>query len=237
MRLDKFLSDMGICSRTESKRAARAGSVTVNGVAVRDSSAHIDPENDDIAYLGEKITYAKHTYIMMNKPDGVLSATEDGAGKTVLDLLPEKYAKMGLFPCGRLDKNTLGLLILTNDGKTAHDLLSPSKHVEKTYYFRCETPLSDSDCDLLCRGVDIGEKHSTREAELVLDSRTEGRITVVEGKFHQIKRMFAAVGNKITYLERVSFGGITLDETLSRGEWRELTESEISTLRRENEGG
>ena len=223
---------MGVCSRTESKRAARAGNIAVNGISVRDTSVHIDPETDEVTYLGERVTYAEYTYIMMNKPDGVLSATEDGAGKTVLDLLPEKYAKMGLFPCGRLDKNTLGLLILTNDGKTAHDLLSPSKHVEKTYLFECETPLSDSDCDLLCRGVDIGEKRSTREATLALDSRTRGEITVVEGKFHQIKRMFAAVGNKITYLERISFGGIPLDKGLARGEWRELTAEEISLLRR-----
>ena len=232
MRLDKFLSDMGVCSRTECKRASRAGNITVNGAVARDTSAHVDPEKDEVVYFGEKIAYAKFTYIMMNKPDGVLSATEDGAGKTVLDLLPEKYAKMGLFPCGRLDKNTLGLLILTNDGKLAHDLLSPSKHAEKTYLFECETPLSDSDCMTLCRGVDIGEKRSTREADLALDSRTRGRITVVEGKFHQIKRMFNAVGNKITYLERVSFGGIPLDTSLGRGEWRELTESEIQTLRR-----
>ena len=234
MRLDKFLSDMGVCSRADAKRAARAGNITVGGAVVRDTSTHIDPERDEVVFCGERIAYAEFTYIMMNKPDGVLSATEDGAGKTVLDLLPEKYAKMGLFPCGRLDKNTLGLLILTNDGKLAHDLLSPSKHVEKTYLFECETPLSDSDCMTLCRGVDIGEKHSTREADLQLDSRTSGRITVVEGKFHQIKRMFAAIGNKITYLERVSFGGIELDKTLPRGEWRELTVEEVSTLRREN---
>lgn len=235
MRLDKFLSDMGVCSRTEAKRAARAGNIAVNGISVRDTSVHIDPETDEVTYLGERVTYAEYTYIMMNKPDGVLSATEDGAGKTVLDLLPEKYAKMGLFPCGRLDKNTLGLLILTNDGKTAHDLLSPSKHVEKTYLFECETPLSDSDCDLLCRGVDIGEKRSTREATLALDSRTRGEITVVEGKFHQIKRMFSAVGNKITYLERISFGGIPLDKGLACGEWRELTDDEIAVLRCEKE--
>lgn len=237
VRLDKFLSDMGVCSRTECKRAAKAGKITVGGAIARDTSAHIDPEKDEVVFSGERIAYAKFTYIMMNKPDGVLSATEDGAGKTVLDLLPEKYAKIGLFPCGRLDKNTLGLLILMSDGKLAHDLLSPSKHVEKTYLFECETPLSDADCDLLCRGVDIGEKRSTREAELQLESRTRGTITVVEGKFHQIKRMFSAVGNKITYLERVSFGGIKLDRTLRRGEWRELTAEEISTLRRENEGG
>ena len=167
---------------------------------------------------------------MMNKPDGVLSATEDGAGKTVLDLLPEKYAKMELFPCGRLDKNTLGLLILTNDGKLAHELLSPSKHVEKTYLFECENPLSDSDCMTLCRGVDIGEKRSTREAELLLDSRTRGRITVVEGKFHQIKRMFGALGKPVVELRRLRFGPLSLDEALRPGDYRELNDEEIAAL-------
>ena len=230
MRLDRFLSEMGICSRTDAKRAARAGTVLVNGVPEADTSVHVDPEKDDVVYAGVHVAYQKYVYIMMNKPDGVLSATEDGAGKTVLDLLPEKYGKMGLFPCGRLDKNTLGLLILTNDGKTAHELLSPSKHVEKTYLFECERPLSDSDAASLEKGVDIGEKSSTRPAKVALETSTRGKITVVEGKFHQIKRMFASIGNKITYLERVSFGGIPLDTSLSRGEWRELDESEIKTL-------
>ena len=230
MRLDRFLSEMGICSRTDAKRAVRAGTVLVNGVAAKDASAHIDPERDEITYCGARISYRKFVYIMMNKPDGVLSATEDGAGTTVLDLLPDKYKKMGLFPCGRLDKNTLGLLIITNDGKTAHELLSPSKHAEKTYLFECENPLSPADVSVLEAGVDIGEKSSTRPAKVELEESTRGRITVVEGKFHQIKRMFASIGNKITYLERVSFGGIPLDTSLSRGEWRELDESEIKTL-------
>lgn len=230
MRIDKFLSDMGVCSRTEAKKAAKENAVRVNGAPVRDTATHIDPEKDEISYRGDVIRFEKNVYIMMNKPDGVLSATEDGYGETVLDLLPEKYRKMGLFPCGRLDKNTLGLLIITNDGKTAHELLSPSKHVQKTYLFECASPLCESDCELLRRGVDIGEKSSTRPAEVELESSTRGKITVVEGKYHQIKRMFGAVGNEITYLERISFGGIPLDASLSRGEWRELDESEIKTL-------
>lgn len=230
MRLDKFLSDMGVATRSESKKSAKAGKITVDGKTITDTSTHIDPNKNVITYYGEKISYEEFTYIMLNKPDGVLSATEDGAGMTVLDLLPEKYSKMGLFPCGRLDKNTLGLLLLTNNGQLAHELLSPSKHVSKKYLFECETPLSESDVQTLCKGVDIGEKSSTKEAEVELYSKTRGTITVVEGKFHQIKRMFRAVDNKITYLERIEFAGIPLDTNLARGEWRVLHDHEVSTL-------
>ena len=230
MRLDRFLSETGVCSRTEAKRAARAGAITVDGKVISDTSIHVDPESAQICFGGAPVLYRRFVYIMLNKPDGVLSATEDGEGETVLDLLPEKYKKMGLFPCGRLDKNTLGLLILTNDGKSAHELLSPSKHAEKTYLFECEKPLSPNDVRVLEDGVDIGEKSSTLPARVETESSTRGKITVYEGKFHQIKRMFGAIGNKITYLERISFGGIPLDASLSRGEWRELDDTEIKTL-------
>ena len=230
MRLDKFLSETGTASRTESKKAARFGGVTVNGVAVRDLSVHIDPEKDRISYMDGPVLYRKYVYIMMNKPDGVISSTEDGNEKTVLDLLPDKYKKMDIFPCGRLDKNTLGLLILTNNGALAHRLLSPKCHVEKTYRFECERPLTPDDVELLCRGVDIGEKSSTRPATVQLYSERSGEISVTEGKFHQIKRMFQAVCNKITYLERIRFADLSLDETLARGEWRELTRMETIVL-------
>lgn len=230
MRLDKFLSETGTASRSESKKAARFGGVTVNGVAVKDLSVHIDPEKDAVSYMDSPVVYRKYIYIMMNKPDGVISATEDGSEKTVLDLLPEKYRKMDIFPCGRLDKNTLGLLILTNNGALAHRLLSPKCHVEKTYRFECERPLTDADCELLCKGVDIGEKSSTQPAKLNLFSDRSGEISVTEGKFHQIKRMFQAVCNKITYLERVKFADIPLDAALARGEWRELTAEETAAL-------
>ena len=230
MRLDKFLSETGTATRSESKKAARFGGVALNGVTVRDLSVHIDPESDRVTYMGNPIVYQKNIYIMMNKPDGVISATEDGNEKTVLELLPEKYRKMEIFPCGRLDKNTLGLLILTNNGALAHRLLSPKCHVEKTYRFECERPLTDSDVELLCKGVDIGEKSSTRPATVSLTSNRSGEISVTEGKFHQIKRMFQAVCNKITYLERVRFADLTLDESLARGEWRELTADETAIL-------
>ena len=230
MRLDKFLSETGTATRSESKKAARFGGVTLNGVTVRDLSVHIDPENDHVTYMGNPIVYQKNIYIMMNKPDGVISATEDGNEKTVLELLPEKYRKMEIFPCGRLDKNTLGLLILTNNGALAHRLLSPKCHVEKTYRFECERPLTDSDVELLCKGVDIGEKSSTQPAKVSLTSSRSGEISVTEGKFHQIKRMFQAVCNKITYLERIRFADIPLDTALARGEWRELTKEETDIL-------
>lgn len=230
MRLDKFLSETGTASRSESKKAARSGGVTVNGVAAKDLSVHIDPEKDRITYMDVPVVYQKYIYIMMNKPDGVISSTEDGNDRTVLDLLPEKYRKMDIFPCGRLDKNTLGLLILTNNGALAHRLLSPRCHVEKTYRFECERPLTEDDVSLLCKGVDIGEKSSTRPATVSLTSSRSGEISVTEGKFHQIKRMFQAVCNKITYLERVRFADLTLDESLARGEWRELTAEETAIL-------
>lgn len=230
MRLDKFLSETGTATRSESKKAARSGGVVLNGVAVRDLSVHMDPENDRVTYMGSPVIYQKNIYIMMNKPDGVISATDDGNEATVLDLLPEKYKKMEIFPCGRLDKNTLGLLILTNNGALAHRLLSPKCHVEKTYRFECERPLTDGDVELLCKGVDIGEKSSTQPAKVLLTSSRSGEISVTEGKFHQIKRMFQAVCNKITYLERIRFADIPLDESLARGEWRELTEEEREIL-------
>ena len=137
MRLDKFLSETGTASRSESKKAARSGGVTVNGVAAKDLSVHIDPEKDRITYMDVPVVYQKYIYIMMNKPDGVISSTEDGNDRTVLDLLPEKYRKMDIFPCGRLDKNTVGLMLLTNNGELSHRILSPKNHVEKKYYFRC----------------------------------------------------------------------------------------------------
>ena len=230
MRLDKFLSETGTASRSESRRAARTGGISVNGSPVFDVSVHISPEQDVIAYRGQIIRYRKYIYLMLNKPEGVISATEDAAERTVLDLLPETYKKAGLFPCGRLDKNTTGLLILTNNGALTHKLLSPKNHVEKTYRFACEKPLSGTDHARLEDGVDIGEVHPTSPAVLTLFSDRTGEITVTEGKFHQIKRMFEAVNNRIILLERISFAGIPLDPSLSRGGFRELTGKEFAIL-------
>ena len=232
MRLDKFLSETGTASRSESRKAARTGGISVNGTAVHDTAVHIDPEQDEIFFMGSRIVYRKSIYLMLNKPEGVVSATDDGTERTVLDLLPGKYRKMGLFPCGRLDKNTTGLLILTNNGALAHRLLSPKCHVEKTYRFTCERPLTDADCELLRRGVNIGEKSSTLPAKLTLSSDRSGEITVTEGKYHQIKRMFGVYGAGVNALHRDAIGGLALDPALAPGQWRELSDEEVAKITR-----
>ncbi len=227
MRIDKLLTTTGKASRSEAAKAAKRGEIVVNGLPVKRADIHIDPEADEIVFRGERVVYKEFVYIMLNKPEGYVSATDDPKEKTVLELLPEKYAKLGLFPCGRLDKNTLGLIILTNDGVGAHRVLSPKHHVGKTYRFECENKLEDSDIERLANGITLEDGYVTRDAVINADDGgISGEITITEGKYHQIKRMFAAVDNKITYLERISFGHIKLDRTLSRGEWRELTGDE-----------
>ena len=231
MRIDKFLSNMGIATRTESSKAARQGGILVNGAVVKKADLHIDPEKDVVTYLGRKIEYRKYTYILMNKPDGVVSATEDGRDKTVIDLLPEELQKLNLFPCGRLDKHTLGLVMLTDDGDLAHRLLSPKHHVKKKYYFESKFPLTDDEISYLEKGATLEDGYVTKPSEIELfEDKKSGHITLVEGKYHQIKRMLESVNNKITYLERITFGPLVLDENLERGEWRFLTENEIKGL-------
>ena len=227
MRIDKILTTVGAASRTDAAKAAKRGEISVNGAVVRRADIHIDPEKDVLVFRGEKIVYKEFVYLLLNKPEGYVSATDDPREKTVLDLVPEKYAKLGLFPCGRLDKNTLGLVILTNDGEGAHRVLSPKHHVEKKYRFECESEVSEADSARLKNGITLDDGYVTKDAKLTLDEGARsGIITLTEGKYHQIKRMFAAVDNKITYLERISFGGIVLDASLERGEWRELTPEE-----------
>ena len=233
MRIDKFLSNMGIASRTESSKAARQGGILVNGVPVKKSDAHINPEKDVITYCGRIIEYRKYTYILMNKPDGVVSATEDGRDKTVIDLLPEELQKLNLFPCGRLDKHTLGLVMLTDDGDLAHRLLSPKHHVKKRYFFESKFPLNESEIEYLEKGATLEDGYVTKPSQIELfEDKKSGYITLVEGKYHQIKRMLESVNNKITYLERVTFGPLSLDEDLERGQWRFLTKDEIQELER-----
>lgn len=229
MRVDKFLSEMGKASRTESAKLAKSGKITVNGVIIKKADIHIDPYKDEVKLLGQVVSYKKYTYIMMNKPEGYVSATEDGREKTVLDLLNDEERKKDLFPCGRLDKNTLGLVILTNDGEGAHRLLSPKHHVSKVYHFKSKLPIFEQDIIALEQGVDIGG-YVTKPCKISLASDTEGEIILTEGKYHQIKRMLEAIGNKITYLERISFGEIALDPKLARGEWRHLTIEEENLL-------
>ena len=225
MRLDKFISMLGKATRSEAGKLIRAGKATVNGIAQKAPDYKIDPEKDTVTLLGEVLTYKKYTYIMLNKPEGYVSATEDPNEKTVLDLVSPEDRRRGLFPCGRLDKNTLGLVILTNDGEGAHRVLSPKHHVSKVYKFISRDPVCENDVKALEGGVDIGG-YLTKPCKIKMTTENEGEITLTEGKYHQIKRMLEAVNNKITYLERISFGSIALDPALKRGEWRYLTPNE-----------
>lgn len=231
MRLDKFLSETGTLSRSESGRAVRAGKITVNGRAAKSPSEQIDPERDEISFAGEHITYRRFTYILLNKPDGYVSATEDGREKTVIELLPEKLQKLALFPCGRLDKHTLGLMLLTNDGQLAHDLLSPRHHVAKQYRFSVKFPLTAEEVRHLEQGTVLDDGYETKPSQIELDEGGKsGTITLIEGKYHQIKRMMESVHNQITSLERITFGPLVLEDGMTRGEWRYLTETEEAAL-------
>lgn len=233
MRLDKFLSECGICSRSESKIFIKKGMITVNGKKAAKGEEKIDPDNDEIMFKGQKITYSKFEYYMLNKPAGVVSATEDKNDKTVIDLVPKPHAK-DIFPVGRLDKDTEGLLIITNDGETAHRLLSPKKHVDKTYFVRTSGgEIGTEEVEKLENGVDIGEEKLTLPAEIEILKNgeiSESLLTIREGKFHQVKRMFKAVGREVIYLKRISMGNIKLDESLEKGECRKLSEDEIKII-------
>ena len=229
MRLDKFIVESGLASRSEVAKVAKNGGVAVNGQIVRRASGHIDPTTDTVTFLGREVIWREFTYVMLNKPDGYVSATDDLLNPTVLTLLPDELQKIGLFPCGRLDKNTLGLMILTNNGPLAHKLLAPKNHVSKKYRFTVKFPISEADRLELEAGVDIGG-YMTAPCTVEMIDEKNGYITLTEGKYHQIKLMAEAVHNQITYLERVTFGPILLDESLERGQWRYLTEEEEKAL-------
>ena len=231
MRIDKFLGLTGQATRTEAKKLIRSGAVTVNGVAVRNADAKLDPDTDRVLLCGKEVIYRKYTYILMNKPQGVVSATEDGRDKTVIDLLPNDIRKTDLFPCGRLDKNTLGLMLITDNGELAHRLLSPKSHVKKRYFFKSKFPITKAEAARFEKGLTLEDGYETKPAEIELfGNGDEGIITLVEGKYHQIKRMLEALDNKITYLERISFGPLCLDEDIEAGQWRYLTDEEIAAL-------
>lgn len=234
MRIDKFLSETGVLSRKESGKAIRSGRLSVNGEAVKKPEIHIDPEKDIISLDGNVIKYKKFVYLIMNKPQGYVSATDDPKEKTVLDLLPERERKLGLFPCGRLDKNTTGLVMLTNDGILAHKLLAPKTHVEKEYYFEVKFPLSQDDIEKLENGVDIGG-YTTAPCKVIKQGERCANIILTEGKYHQIKLMLGAVHNQVMKLKRIRFDMLLLDEnTLCEGQWRYLTDDEEKQLKREN---
>ena len=236
MRLDRLLGLCGCCSRADAKRAVRSKNVSVNGVTAKNSDMQVDPNTDEITYFGKRVVYREYSYIMLNKPQGVVSATEDGRDTTVLDLLPDGVRNDRMFPCGRLDKNTLGLMLITDNGDLAHELLAPKSHVSKRYRFEAEHPLTQEEAGRFENGLVLEDGYETLPAKIELDDDGKsGVITLVEGKYHQIKRMLVSLDNKITYLERITFGPLTLDESLKRGEWRYLTDDEVDALKTHKE--
>lgn len=233
MRLDKFLANMGYGSRKEVKKLLKTGAVSINDHVVKDAKIHLDEKKDKIIVNGQEVVFKPFIYLMMNKPQGVISATEDGQDKTVVDLLELGDARYEPFPVGRLDKDTEGFVLLTNNGKLSHELLSPKKHVPKTYYARIEGYVTKEDIIKFKEGVILDDGYQTKPGELVIlesGEISEIELTITEGKFHQVKRMFIAVGKKVVYLKRLSIGPLKLDSALQLGEYRELTEEEIEML-------
>lgn len=234
-RIDKILSNFGFGTRREIKQLVKCGEIKVDGSIIKDSGIHVDPKNSIIEVSGELLKYREFIYVMMNKPQGVISATYDSKLKTVIDILPEEFKCFGLFPAGRLDIDTEGLLLMTNDGLLAHEILSPKKHVSKRYYALIEGCVTDKDSALFREGVVLDDGYRTLPSELyILESSDMSQIEIViyEGKFHQIKRMFEAVDKKVRYLKRIEMGLLKLDETLKAGECRELETEEVSLLKK-----
>ncbi|WP_147532667.1 pseudouridine synthase [Bacillus marasmi] len=233
MRIDKMLANLGFGSRKEVKQLLKSGAVKINDGVIKDAKQHVDTDNDIVTLNGEVIEYRQYIYLMMNKPPGVISATEDTRDETVIDLLEMNDAVYEPFPVGRLDKDTEGLLLLTNDGQLAHQLLSPKKHVPKMYYAVIDGVVTEEDVEAFKKGVTLDDGYFTKPGELsILKSgiRSEIELTITEGKFHQVKRMFQAVGKRVVYLKRMTMGPLKLDEELELGEYRELTEDEIEQL-------
>ena len=232
MRLDKLLSNMGFGSRKEVGKMLKKGVVRVNGETVKAAATHIDTEKDNVTLLGERVVYKEFIYLMMNKSQGILSATEDSRDETVIDLLDEEERHFKPFPVGRLDKDTEGFLLLSNDGKLAHNLLSPKKGVPKTYYAHVEGVVTEEDREDFARGVMLDDGYVTKPGKLrilVSAELSEVELTITEGKFHQVKRMFEAVGKKVVYLKRLSMGPLVLDDELPLGAYRELTDDRTRT--------
>ena len=233
MRLDKYLAEAGAGTRSEVKQLIRKTLVTVQGEVCVNPEQKVDPETDVVLLRGKPLSYSRFHYYMLNKPAGVVSATEDPRQKTVLDLLgPE--AGRNLFPVGRLDKDTEGLLLITDDGVLAHQLLSPKKHVDKTYLLTADGVVTPEDAERLEQGIDIGDEKPTLPARVsILESGPVSRVTIViqEGRYHQVKRMFEVVGKPVLTLKRLSMGPLSLDETLAPGDFRALTEEELAALK------
>lgn len=236
-RLDKVLSNLGYGSRKEIKSMVKDGIVKIDGKVVKDSALSIDPEKNEIYIGDEKVLYRKFIYLMMNKPAGVVSATFDNYDKTVIDLLDVEHAVFEPFPVGRLDKDTVGFLLLTNDGELNHRLISPKWHVDKLYYARIDKPVGEEDVKAFKEGITLDDGYKCLPAGLeIINSGEDGaevHVTLQEGKFHQVKRMFQSLDKKVVYLKRAAFGPLTLDESLEEGEYRELSEEELNKLKTE----
>ena len=233
MRVDKLLSNVGVASRAELKKYCKQGLISVNGKVINNPGVQVDSESDDIRFNGEKIVYREFVYIMLNKPDGYISATFDKYDPIVLDLIDQSYLVFEPFPVGRLDKDTEGLLVLTNDGQLAHRVLSPKKHVPKTYYAKIQGKVTEEDILAFEKGVILDDGYETMPSQLKIlksDDMSEIELTIHEGKFHQVKRMFESVGKEEVYLKRLSMGKLKLDESLKLGEYRELTEEEVKLI-------
>lgn len=230
MRLDKLLAHMGYGTRKEVKQLLKSGAVMWNGEVIKSANQKVSPEEDSITVYGERVEYKEFLYLMMNKPADVISATWDKMDQTVIDLLIEEDRHFEPFPVGRLDKDTEGLLLLTNDGKLAHQLLTPKNNIAKTYMAKVKHPIDEEDVKRFAEGIQL-EEFMTKPA--VLERTVDDliiRVTITEGKFHQVKRMVHAIDNEVLHLQRVSMGSLKLDESLALGEYRELTDEELSCL-------
>ena len=232
MRLDKLIANSTAWGRKEIKQFVKKGKVSVNGKVISDSGFHVDEQNDTVTLSGERIIYSRYAYLMLNKPDGYISATFDKHYPVVTDLVPDEFSHLDLFPVGRLDIDTHGLLLLTNNGDLAHRLLSPKSHVPKTYFVRSSKPVTPSDIEVFKNGITLDADFTTQPSVLSpsSDNPNESEVTIYEGKFHQVKRMFEAIDNEVIYLKRLSMGPLILDSSLPEGECRPLTEDEIQAL-------
>lgn len=235
LRLDRMLSSQGIGSRKEIKKHLSDGNITVNGKVVKSAAIKVDTAKDTVRAAGKTVVYSEHIYIMMNKPSGVISASNDPKAETVINLLPEELTRPGLFPAGRLDRDTEGFMLITDDGEFAHSILSPKRHVDKSYFAVIDGGLTDDQIKQFETGLDIGEGFTSLPAKLefaekLSDGRAAFNVTIHEGKFHQIKRMFYALGREVLYLKRTAIGNLPLDETLESGDSRALSADEIDKI-------
>lgn len=233
MRLDKFLADLQLGTRSQVKEYIKKGLVTVNGEVIKKTDFKVNEGCDTVICKGERLTYQKYRYFLLHKPAGVITATKDNYDKTVMDLLPGEL-RADYFPVGRLDKDTEGFLLITNDGELSHRLLSPKKHVAKTYYAECKGKLTEEGIRQLEQGLDIGDDKPTLPALVEVLQTEEAfyhiKLTITEGRFHQVKKMIQAVGGEVTYLKRLSMGGLALDASLEKGRYRELSPEEVEQL-------